>query len=237
MLLGLKALVVNAGSTPQRSEMVLQRGAMTDKTLASIGPIRRWLFRKLLSWAQNYGPYREEALFYIGAAWPTLRGLALELGCRLVEIGTLRTPDDIFYLNSDEIVRACTSRQQGKAVNDLGFKANQRRELREARRKLHPPPMVPEGRFKIGPFDLSFIETQKRNRDDSNTLNGFAVSPGKVTGTATVIMSPADFESMKPGTILVCPTTTPAWTPFFSQAQGTVPDIGGSLPHWSSVSP
>ena len=235
VLLSLKALVKDGGSTPQRAELVLERESLAEKTSTSIGPVRRWLFRKLLSWAQTYGPYREEALFYIGAAWPTLRKLALELGRRLVEIGTLGTPDDVFYLNSEEILEACTSRLQGIAIDDLGLKATQRRELREARKKLHPPPMVPEGRFKIGPFDLSFIETQKRNKDDSNTLKGFAVSPGKVTGTATVIMSPADFESMKPGTILVCPTTTPAWTPLFSQAAGLVTDIGGILAHGSIV--
>jgi pyruvate,water dikinase len=95
--------------------------------------------------------------------------------------------------------------------------------------------MVPEGRFKFGFVDLSFIETQKRNRDDNPILKGFAVSPGKVTGTASVIMSPADFADMRPDTILVCPTTTPAWTPLFSQASALVTDIGGILAHGSIV--
>jgi phosphoenolpyruvate synthase/pyruvate phosphate dikinase len=40
---------------------------------------------------------------------------------------------------------------------------------------------------------------------------------------------------MKPGTILVCPTTTPAWTPLFAQARGLVTDIGGVLAHGSIV--
>ena len=40
---------------------------------------------------------------------------------------------------------------------------------------------------------------------------------------------------MKPGTILVCTTTTPAWTPLFSQAKGLVTDIGGALAHGSIV--
>jgi pyruvate,water dikinase len=95
--------------------------------------------------------------------------------------------------------------------------------------------MVPEGRFKIGFIDMSFMETQKRNRADSDTLKGFAVSPGKVTGTACVIMSPADFEDMESDAILVCPTTTPAWTPLFSQALALVTDIGGILAHGSIV--
>ena len=40
---------------------------------------------------------------------------------------------------------------------------------------------------------------------------------------------------MVPGTILVCPMTTPAWTQLFSQARGLVTDIGGILTHGSIV--
>jgi pyruvate,water dikinase len=50
-----------------------------------------------------------------------------------------------------------------------------------------------------------------------------------------VILSPAGFGTMQPGTVLVCPTTTPAWTPLFSQARGLVTDIGGILAHGSIV--
>jgi len=40
---------------------------------------------------------------------------------------------------------------------------------------------------------------------------------------------------MVPGTILVCPTTTPAWTPLLAQAAGLVTDIGGVLAHGSII--
>jgi rifampicin phosphotransferase len=70
---------------------------------------------------------------------------------------------------------------------------------------------------------------------DGTTLRGFAVSPGQVSAPASVIRSPDDFTEMEPGTILVCPTTTPAWTPLFSQARGLVTDVGGVLAHGSIV--
>ena len=66
-------------------------------------------------------------------------------------------------------------------------------------------------------------------------MRGFPVSSGRVTAPASVILSPADFAKMEPGTILVCPTTTPAWTPLFAQARGLVTDIGGILAHGSIV--
>ena len=85
-----------------------------------------------------------------------------------------------------------------------------------------PPLWVP-------PADLDATE------EDSDTLKGSAVSPGKVTAEVSLILSPADFDKMKPGTILVCPTTTPAWTQLFPQARGLVTDIGGILAHGSIV--
>ena len=238
VLLNLKTLVNNAGYDirARQEAMAEERETQIKATCESLGPLRRWLFRKLLGWAQHYGPHREEALFYLGAAWPTLRRLALELGERLFEVGTLTTPDDVFYLESRELADAHTARKEGRACPDLARQAERRRELREARKALHPPVAVPVGsRLTFGPLDMSVWESQKRNADDADTLSGFAVSPGKVTGAATVILSPADFAEMKPDTILVCPTTTPAWTPLFAQATGLVTDIGGILAHGSIV--
>ncbi|MCH8290656.1 hypothetical protein IH992_06115 [Candidatus Poribacteria bacterium] len=40
---------------------------------------------------------------------------------------------------------------------------------------------------------------------------------------------------MKPGTILVCPMTTAAWTQLFAQAKGLVTNTGGILSHGSIV--
>ena len=48
-------------------------------------------------------------------------------------------------------------------------------------------------------------------------------------------MSPDDFDQMQPGSILVCPLTTPAWTQLFPHATGLVTDIGGILAHGSIV--
>ena len=60
-------------------------------------------------------------------------------------------------------------------------------------------------------------------------------APAASTALASVIRSSKDFNQMQPGTILVCSTTTPAWTPLFSQATGLVTDIGGALAHGSIV--
>jgi len=189
-----------------------------------------------LNWAQRYAPIREEALFYVGAAWPALRRLALELGKRLTEAGSLNTPDDVFYLRSDELASASAARGEGLNRPELGALAQERRELREARKRLDPPVVVPpDGRMKFGPIDMAMFEPKPRAVSTGPTLDGFAVSPGQVTAPASVIRSPEEFEKMEPDTILVCTTTTPAWTPLFAQAKGLVTDIGGALAHGSIV--
>jgi rifampicin phosphotransferase len=239
VLLSLKAMAQRPGHDPRARQraIVAESDARAEETARSFDPVRRRLFRVLLGWAQRFGPYREQALFYMGAGWPTLRRLALELGRRLVESGSLLAAEDVFFLETPEIGEAITARVVGdQSRPELARQARERCELREARKRLHPPPVVPPGhKLRFGPFDMSAWETQRHNEPTSTKLRGFAVSPGRVTAPASVVRSPADFSEMEPGTILVCPTTTPAWTPLFSQARGLVTDVGGVLAHGSIV--
>jgi pyruvate,water dikinase len=216
--------------------MAQERDWAVASTARSFDPLRRPLFRLLVGWAQRFGPYREEALHYTGLAWPALRRLALELGARLTATGNLEAPDDVFFLESTELQTASAARAARDEQPEVGRLARERRELREERKRLLPPAAVPpDFRFKLGPIDMSMFETQRRNVGHGATLHGFAVSPGKVTAPASVIRSPADFAQMEPGSILVCSTTTPAWTPLFAQAGGLVTDVGGILAHGSIV--
>ena len=236
LLLSLQGLARHPQETVDRRLEALRHAGdqLIAETLPRLWPLRRRLFERTLRWARRFAPYREEALFHMGAAWPTLRVLALELGHRLQGAGVLSRADDVFYLTDAELTAACAD------PADLSALVTERRTLREQRRRLHPPGRVPEDlRIRVAGLDVTHwfatMETQKRNESDADQVNGFAVSPGRVTGPASVIRSPADFASMQPGSILVCPTTTPAWTPLFGQATGLVTDIGAVLAHGSIV--
>ncbi|MFL5841976.1 MAG: PEP-utilizing enzyme, partial [Thermoleophilaceae bacterium] len=52
---------------------------------------------------------------------------------------------------------------------------------------------------------------------------------------ARVVSGPADFERVSGGEILVCATTTPAWTPLFPSLAALVTDTGGILCHAAVV--
>ncbi len=176
-------------------------------------------------------------MFYMGAAWPILRKLAKELGKRLTKAGAIATPEDIYFLNSNEISSAIEARTNGEPMIAFAQQVAERRNLREARKLLTPQPAIPpRGSLKLGPLDLSMFDpTPDNSSTEGSILNGYAVSTGQVTAPATVIHSVYDFDKMQPGTILVCTTTTPAWTPLFSQAEGLVTDVGGALAHGSIV--
>ncbi len=72
-------------------------------------------------------------------------------------------------------------------------------------------------------------------RTDAVTLTGTAGSRGTATGIARIVQGPDDFSRVRPGDILVCPYTDPAWTPLLRLAAGVVTEIGGVLSHAAIV--
>ncbi|WP_242000483.1 PEP/pyruvate-binding domain-containing protein [Kribbella rubisoli] len=63
------------------------------------------------------------------------------------------------------------------------------------------------------------------------SLTGTPGSHGTATGPARIVRGPVDFPQVRPGDILVCPFTDPAWTPLLSIAAGVVTEQGGVLSH------
>ena len=192
-----------------------------------------WQFRHRLWLARKYNYIREEVAFLFGYSWSVLRPFAFELGRRMVAAGSFNLPEDTFYLETAELTGAIEARLSGNALPELGRLAAERRQRREARKRHHPPGTVPdEAREDPG---VSFKETQILNDESSDIMRGFPVSSGRVTATASVILNAADFERMEPGSILVSPLTTPAWTQLFAHAVGLVTDMGSILAHGSIV--
>ena len=143
----------------------------------------------------------------------------------------IRDSDDTYYLQMAELRECAEARREETPLPHYGQLAAERRELREARKRLRAPSAIPPE--VIGNIWIS--EVQVENDPNSDTINGIPVSPGSVTAPASLINSPAEFDQMEPDSILVCPMTTPAWTQLFAHARGLVTDIGGILGHGSIV--
>jgi len=235
LLATLKTMVSDRNYDPKNHEMEATRKRETamEDILPLLEGLQYWQFRFRHWFTHRFYYIREEVMFYLYTPLPALRPLALELGQRLTEAGTIAEPDHVFYLVMDELRHAVEARKESKAVPAYVQLAAERFELREARKRLHPPGTVP--------FDASedpgvkFKETQFVNDPNSDTMMGVPVSPGTVTAPASLIKTPAEFDQMRPGSILVCPMTNPAWTPLFAHASGLVTDMGGILGHGSIV--
>ena len=233
-VMSLKAMVRNTGydlATRQKA-VARQRRSKFRQAMKFFKGKQRIEFLRLYWTARINYPTREAALFYMGLAWSTFRPWAMELGKRLVATGTLGRPDDVFYLTSDDLQSAIEAQSNDKALPELGARAIEQRVLRALRFRMDQPSAIPPLKQKDTESPFSSLRS---NEGETNTLRGFAVSPGTVTGVASVIMTPNDFDKMTPDTILVCPLTTPAWTQLFPHATGLVTDIGSILAHGSIV--
>lgn len=262
----LKSLVTRTDYDPvaQQHRMIEARDKLTDETAQAIADVKvRKTFLDLVRRARRFYPNREEAMFFMGTAWSALRPIAHELGRRLVSAGMLDEPGDIYFLTAAEVgraVRVLANRRRAQrmaadprfaslnieqrldinmSLPHLRTLAVERRQLREARRRLNPPEFIP------GPPPFYWRPDDEKvrpagpdtdaNRRSVKAFNGSPVSPGRITAPVSLVLTTDDFDRMKSGTILVCPATTPAWTQLFTQAVGLVTDIGGPLAHGSIV--
>jgi phosphoenolpyruvate synthase/pyruvate phosphate dikinase len=66
-------------------------------------------------------------------------------------------------------------------------------------------------------------------------LDGIGASRGTVTGTARVILDPADCGTIKDGEILITQMTTPEYVPAFGKAAAVVTELGNVTCHAAIV--
>jgi pyruvate,water dikinase len=187
-------------------------------------PIKRWIFSHSLRRAQELTVYREKLKSQGVRQFAFLRRVLLVLGQRLHEQGSLSCRDDIFFLEISELEPVAT----GGASFDWRERIELRRREYEKNLKLNPPRVV------NGIFDPNAPGWPVANAD-AKLLEGIAVSPGVVTGTARVILRADEHEHVLAGEILIAPFTDPAWSPYFITAAGLVVEQGGILSHGSIV--
>jgi pyruvate,water dikinase len=174
-----------------------------------------------------------------------LRYALLEIGTRLIKLGTLEQRSDIFFLELEE---ARASFQEGIDQRATVI----RRKGEQAWAKTHPgpsfygktpppPPSMeafpPEVQHFMHVFSwminsLGLAQPNPQTQmATAKTLKGLAASPGQYTGSVRIIMNETEFSKLKPGDVLVCPTTQPPWSVLFPIVGALVTDNGGILSH------
>lgn len=199
-------------------------------------------FNKLISRVQRAYPVREDNIFFTdNAPLGLVRLAALEIGRRLTDRDLLDEPDHVFFLTIDE---SRESLVRGVERRNLVHRRRGEREW-----ALRHPPAPSFGEDPGPPPDMRAMPDGVRRMMEAvgffmendlaattgDGLSGTPASAGNYTGTARVVMSESDFDRVRPGDVLVCPITTPAWSVLFGQIGGLVTDTGGMLSHSAIV--
>jgi pyruvate,water dikinase len=219
----------------ERREKAEARERLERETLARItddGDRRR--FRELLAEVVRAVPLEETHTYHID--YPGLlatREALLGFGRRLVAQGRLDDPDDVFMLRLAELREA--------VLDDHGVRFQaltaERRAVREHARMNPPPPFLgpPPSDADVPPMVAKFYGVPGSARVEGDAVVGTPASQGRAEGTARIVAGPEDFYRIEPGDVLVCKTTTPAWTPLFPSLAALVTDTGGILSHAAVV--
>lgn len=76
---------------------------------------------------------------------------------------------------------------------------------------------------------LDAMESGERVGAGAREVRGTAAARGSYSGAARVIMGEHEFDKIQQGDVLICPTTSPAWSILFTKAGALVTDSGGIL--------
>jgi phosphohistidine swiveling domain-containing protein len=155
------------------------------------------------------------------------------LGTRMVAAGVVRDRHHVFNLldnELDDFVRDPDAFRDVLARRERAFAA------------LHDvePPYI------VGHVDgVAPIHTWKRRRTGTGAgdhagagyvLRGGPGAPGRVRGTARIVLDPAQVpEDLGGDDILVAPTTDPSWVPLFLAVRGVVVNVGAIGSHAAIV--
>jgi pyruvate,water dikinase len=169
-----------------------------------------------------------------------LHRISLELGRRLSTAGLIDRPDDVFLLTPQELKETAV---QVPRFNRQAQIAARRAEMEYFRSVPVPPSLgtpltgeaatdpVSRALFKF----FGYLGAEPPAPPGDAVIHGVAGSPGIARGPARVIRSLAEAGKLRPGEVLVVPTTAPPWTPLFATAAAVVSDTGGILSHCAVV--
>lgn len=227
----IKAFLEEKGENPYSRQIAFEkrRKQAENEILQQIGGHRKKLFLKLLHWAQNTAPMRENAIYLMGMGHPLIRRMLQEISERLLTGGAISHLDDIYWLTKTELETLITQLDKNIPLSNLSEAIPARQAEHDTFRGYVSPSQLPKKNKK------AVSHATQIQKDGKIVLTGIGTSAGVVTAPACVLNSPADFEKFQPGSILIAVTTTPAWTQLFASASAIVTDIGGPLSHSSIV--
>lgn len=205
---------------------------------SKLGGFRRAVFMWVLGSARVAVRDRENLRFLRTKVFGLLRHGFKEMGVRLVQLGFLDSPRDVFHLTTEEL----GSFVEGRAVSiDLRAIAAARRAEFDDYRKSPAPPDRFLTRGAAGGFlrYAPLLQESDLLRDasassDPDVLTGTSCCPGVVEGVVRVVREIKDAQGLN-GEILATERTDPGWVPLYPSCSGLLIERGSLLSHSAVV--
>jgi len=194
-------------------------------------PLKRMIFHWALRNARKNVRYRENLRLCRTRVFGLIREAARSIGCKFAQLGIIEQPDDIFYLEIDEIFDFIKGTSNFTDIK--GLIAFRKREYEKFERETLPDRFVTYGIVNnqnvCEKNDFTNISKQGKL-----ILKGVSCCPGTVEGRAKVILSPKDNIELN-GEIIVAERTDPGWVPLYPSASGLLIERGSVLSHSAIV--
>lgn len=200
-----------------------------------------------LDLATKMMPLTPDHHFYIDqGTFARMRLVLMAIGRKMVEEGLLRQPDDIMFLEYDQLrayVANPKTEENPDGYDGQGLVRQQRREWEKAF-NIRPRDwvgtathwaMYEEPYHTLWGWPERFERAQSGEVSPKEQVQGLPAASGVAEGTARVVSGPDEFDQVQKGEILVCTMTNPAWVVVFSKIMGVVTDTGGVLAHTAVV--
>jgi phosphohistidine swiveling domain-containing protein len=179
-----------------------------------------WMVRRLYRRTRRFNLYREQISYIYTYGYGLFRVYFLALGQYFVCQGLLESPEDIFYLDWEEIRQVVEAKSGG---------LDPRKRVEEHKRKIEQVRHVQLPTIIYGdqppPVEVA----------SGHVLTGTPTSRGYCSGPVRVVTGLGDFQKVQAGDILVIPYSDVGWTPLFARAAGVIAESGGMLSHSSIV--
>jgi pyruvate,water dikinase len=208
-----------------------------DASAAALADVRARLaaddlpaFEAALATSRNYVPVIEHRARWQLKLAGALRKAIVELGKKFHAAGKLDSAGDIFFLHLDELDAVAAG-----ALDPRASVASRRAEWKEQLR-LEAPIMIGlpipfEMLGAANPMLRRMFGAVALQPATESAVHGVGASAGVVRGRARVVMSLVEADGIEDGDILVCPSTSPPWSPYFAVVAGVVTDAGGMISH------
>jgi rifampicin phosphotransferase len=196
-----------------------------------IRPLVHWFAKQ----ARRAVSHREAGKSTLVLLLQPLRGIALEVGRRMVAEHILQDRNDVFFLALPDLSAFLRGDWDGQGAQTL---VHDRKMQHDAWLSETPDDVFicdAQGNpTELPPtFEMKAVEAYERAND--RNVYGLGASPGHASGRARVIRHPNEGQRLQTGEILVAPSTDPGWTPLFLRANAIVMETGGYLSHGAIV--